>query len=516
MSAWFIVARIKKRSDLADTAWGLGFVFVAWLSYFLSNSGFYGLIVNGLVTLWGVRLALHIYLRNKSREQDFRYKPTSALKMFFQVYVLQGVILYIVALPILWIHTHPESLNSPILTVAIPLWVFGFVFEALGDAQLAYFKKDPANHGKLLMTGLWSYVRHPNYLGELAQWWAIWLLAVNLPYGPYLIVSPLLLTYLIVYVSGVAPLEEKMKSNHAFKIYSATTASMLPTSLLNGLIYTVAWSISIHFGVVGPSYVPFLSFVAAVGAQVALFYFRDQRVLLVSLPLAVYAIVFGLIQEMAFIHFGVLSYPTGTLCPPFWLLYLYPLFSLTLNSSFNFLNKSLPLTFFVGGFGSLISYYAGERLGGVQFGSDLSYPIIGLSWGVFLALLVVLNRKLVALENTYTTHSDVPLTVFFDSECPICNREMETLKKRKQTGVVNYACPTSDAELVKITKAFSFADSMKKIHAIDGHGNIITGTEALAAVYSKTDLAILSVLIQAPGFKPFFKVCYAIWARFRK
>jgi len=235
MTGWFCIALSKKRADFADVAWGMGFSLVAWTSMFLGHVTFYGTIVNILVTLWALRLMCHIYLRNRNVEEDFRYQ---ALKkqwgdnfkssLYTQVFLLQGSILLIVSLPIVWIHTHPESLNTTVLFSIIPLWICAFIIETLADHQLVEFKKAPFNTGKLLRSGLWSYVRHPNYLGELLQWWAIWLMAAYLPFGWLFVLSPLLLSFLIIYVSGIKPLEEKMHKHPDFSDYAAKTPKLIP------------------------------------------------------------------------------------------------------------------------------------------------------------------------------------------------------------------------------------------------------------------------------------------------
>ena len=249
------MAIVKKRADLADIAWGLGFMLVAWASIILGQITAYGLIVNMLVTLWALRLVLHIYLRNRNRDEDFRYQALKEkwggdfnFKLFSEVFLLQGCILYIVALPIMWIHTHPQVLPVQILGIALPIWGIGFALETIADWKLTLFQNEPSKKGKLLTDGVWGFVRHPNYLGELMQWWAIWFMAAFLPFGWALIVSPLLLTYLIVNVSGVKPLEEKMKKNADFKGYAEKTPSLVPPSLVNALLYVIAWFIMIIYG----------------------------------------------------------------------------------------------------------------------------------------------------------------------------------------------------------------------------------------------------------------------------
>lgn len=401
MSLWFLLAIAIKRADIADVAWGLGFMLVAWASLIFGQMTVYGLIVNMLVTIWALRLVFHIYFRNRNRDEDFRYQALKKqwgenfnFRLFSQVFLLQGCILYIVALPIMWIHTHPESLPVQILAIALPIWLSGFVIEAIADRKLTLFQNDPSNKGKLLTVGLWGYVRHPNYLGELMQWWAIWLMAAHLPFGFALLISPLLLSFLIVNVSGIKPLEEKMKKHPDFKRYAEKTPSLIPPSLVNGLLYGVAWFILVIYGSKGSLIIPIITAVGCYAAQITLLAKFDRKSLHISILLSIFAIGLGLIQEMVFIHSEILTYPKGGIFPPLWLLVLYPLFALTLNSSLKFLNKNLLLPFFLGGFGGLLSYLSGERLGAVQLFPPLAYPVLFFLWGFSLTVLIILNRKL--------------------------------------------------------------------------------------------------------------------------
>lgn len=519
MLIWAIAAICKKRADLADTAWGFGFLTISWVAFFITPFSSLGLLVNVLVTAWSLRLGIHIFLRNRYRDEDFRYQnlKNSNLRIFFQVFLLQGFILYIIALPILWIHIYPQIISSSVLWTAIPCFVFGFLVELISDYQLRSFQKKPSNHGKLLTTGLWSYCRHPNYLGEIIQWWAIWLLAATLHFGWALIISPLLITFLIIKVSGIAPVEEKMQKNLDFATYKKATPKLIPPLLFNWVFYSIGWIIIIWFGAKGYIILPLLSWVVCFGFQIALFYKTDRNSFVICFPLAIYITVMGFIQEILLIHFQILSYPNHSIFPPFWLLSLYPLFSLTLNSSMAFLSRNLYLAFAVGGVGSLLSYFSGMALGGVVLSLPLAYFVIFFSWGVLLTLLLLLNRRLIVLRDKYTNPENTKekITVFFDKTCSVCFCEMETLKKRKQTGEVHYACPTSDSELKQITKEFSYKQSMQKIHAIDASGKVMTGTDALSALYARTNLPILAIFLQAPGFRSLFRLFYAIWAIIR-
>lgn len=401
MALWSLAAIAKKRADLADIAWGPGFMLVAWSSLVLGQATIQGLIVNILVTVWAIRLAFHLYVRNRKRDEDFRYQKLKLkwvknfnFKLFTEVFLLQGCILYLVALPIIWINTHPQDLTWQILSIALPIWLIGFVLETSADLELAFFKKNPSNKKKLLTAGLWSYVRHPNYLGELVQWWAIWLIAAPLPFGWALVVSPLLLSFLIVNISGVKPLEEKFQKHAEFKVYLEKTPSLIPPALVNGTLYGLAWFVLVTYGAESPSLMSIIFALGCYTAQLCLFAKFDRTSLCICVPLSIIALGLGLLQEMVFINSKILAYPNDGNFPPLWILALYPLFSLTLNSSLAFFNKSLPLTFFLGGFGALLSYLSGERLGQVQLFPPLAYSLIFLSWGIFLTVLIVINRTL--------------------------------------------------------------------------------------------------------------------------
>ena len=516
----FIAIR-QKRADLADIAWGLGFFLVAWISFFLSPNTLYSFIVNFLITAWAFRLAIHIYLRNRNRKEDFRYEKLKeqwgqkniSLRMFLQVFLLQGVILYIVALPLIWINTHPHELTLTTLCWVVPIWLAGFLIETIGDYQLLKFLKDPSKKGQLLTTGLWSYVRHPNYLGEITQWWAIWALTLFLP----LLISPLLITFLIVKVSGIAPLEKKMQNHPDFPEYARNTPSLIPTSFPNALLFALAWFIIISFGTRDILF-PVLTFLLTYALQIYLFAKREPKSLLIAIPLSIYALIFGLILETLFIHFNLLLYPQHDLFPPFWILSLYPLFALTLNSSLFILNYNLFLPFFFGGIGALFSYHFGQKFAAVLLFSPFANPIVFISCGLSLTILILLNRKLIALREKYTAPQRInqTLTVFFDPNCPVCSREMDALKNRAQTGKINYACPKSENELEKITTRFTYKEAMEKIHAIDANGKILTGTDVLSELYARTNLPLIAIWLQAPLFRPIFIFVYAIWAKLRR
>ena len=236
MSLWFVVSLIKKRNDVADVAWGLGFVLMAWTSFLLSgDSGVRGLLVGMLVSVWGLRLAWHIHVRNKGKAEDYRYLAWRKewgkwfyLRSYFQVYILQGVLLFLIVMPLLFINKHAGSEIGLLDALGVVVWLFGFYFESVGDAQLARFIKNPENKGKLMQSGLWAYTRHPNYFGEVTQWWGIWLIALSVPNGFLTIIGPLTITFLILKVSGIPMLEKKMEENPDFAGYKRRTSVFIP------------------------------------------------------------------------------------------------------------------------------------------------------------------------------------------------------------------------------------------------------------------------------------------------
>jgi steroid 5-alpha reductase family enzyme len=238
MTLLWLISLVLKNSSIVDIFWGTGFVIVTWIAFLLTPGGFLTrkLLLNVLVTIWGLRLTLHILLRNWGKPEDFRYQvwrkeagPSWWWRSLFKVFFLQGVILWIVATPLLaaQIMDHPAQLTW-LDYLAIPLWLIGFFFEAVGDWQLALFKTNPANRGKVMQTGVWRYTRHPNYFGDATQWWAYYLIAAATG-AWWTIFSPIIMTILLVRVSGAALLEKSLKEDKpGYKEYIETTSEFIP------------------------------------------------------------------------------------------------------------------------------------------------------------------------------------------------------------------------------------------------------------------------------------------------
>jgi steroid 5-alpha reductase family enzyme len=238
MTALWLVSLLRHDASIVDPFWGVGFVLAVWIGFALTPGGAASrewLIVL-LVTLWGMRLSLHIWLRNRGRGEDFRYRAWRTehgerwwWRSYFQVFLLQGLLLWIISAPLLAAQlggAHAD-LNGLDL-VAVLVWGVGFYFETVGDRQLARFRADPANRGRVLKTGLWRFTRHPNYFGDAVQWWAYYLIALAAG-GWVTIFSPVLMTFLLVRVSGVALLEKSLKDTKpGYQEYVDTTSAFIP------------------------------------------------------------------------------------------------------------------------------------------------------------------------------------------------------------------------------------------------------------------------------------------------
>lgn len=238
MTFLWLVSLALKDASIVDIFWGTGFVITGWVYFAHTPDGFLTrkLILMAIVTLWGLRLSGYIARRNIGKGEDFRYQKWREeagaawwWRSFFKVFLLQGVLMWLISAPLLGaqIASGRDSL-SLLDGLGVLVWVIGFIFEAAGDAQLAAFKKDPANKSKLLTNGVWRYTRHPNYFGDAAQWWGFYLLALANG-GWWMIFSPLLMTYFLRNVSGVTMLEKTLKNTKpGYEEYVRTTNAFFP------------------------------------------------------------------------------------------------------------------------------------------------------------------------------------------------------------------------------------------------------------------------------------------------
>jgi steroid 5-alpha reductase family enzyme len=232
--AW-LVSLARRDASVADVLWGPAFAVLAWL-FVVSREAAdpRGLLVAVLVTVWGARLGLHIARRGRGRGEDPRYTamrrahgPRFWWVSLLTVFWLQGLILWIVALPLYAAQGGGRLWWLDALALACVM--IGLTFEAVGDRQLQRFRTDPANRGRVLDSGLWRYSRHPNYFGDALLWWGLFLFAAATPAGWVTIVSPLLMTFLLLRVSGVALLERGLADTRpGYAEYVRRTSAFVP------------------------------------------------------------------------------------------------------------------------------------------------------------------------------------------------------------------------------------------------------------------------------------------------
>lgn len=232
--AWAVSVAIRNVA-FVDSLWSLFFLLAAIV--FAASAwplGARGLLVTVLVAIWALRLSIYITARNWGEPEDYRYQkirannePGFAFKSLYIVFGLQGVLAWFIAMPLLPAIMNPGGIG-PIEIVAASLWLVGFVFEAGGDYQLARFKRDASNKGRVLDSGLWRYTRHPNYFGDFCVWWAFYLFAFSAG-GWWTILSPVLMSLLLLKVSGVALLEKTITDRRPeYAAYIRRTNAFFP------------------------------------------------------------------------------------------------------------------------------------------------------------------------------------------------------------------------------------------------------------------------------------------------
>jgi len=235
MTLIFILALIKKDNSIVDIAWGFGFILVAMFSLIQNpDPDLRKFIVTLLVILWGMRLSVHIYWRNKGKGEDFRYKNWRdtwkffILRSYFQIFILQGFFMLVIASPVYFISYRSAEMLGIWDTLGLITFGAGFLIEVVADYQLSEFKKKYSGKGKIITTGLWRWSRHPNYFGEALVWWGFFLYALSVTHGWYTLISPVVLTLLLRFVSGVPLLEKKYEGRPDWEEYKSKTAPFVP------------------------------------------------------------------------------------------------------------------------------------------------------------------------------------------------------------------------------------------------------------------------------------------------
>jgi steroid 5-alpha reductase family enzyme len=237
MTLLWLASLPLKNSSIVDIFWGTGFVIANWVYFALTPDGFplRKWLIGILITIWGLRLSLYILWRNWGKPEDFRYRAWREKAgsnwwwhSFVRVFLLQGILLWLISTPLLAAQRSAKPAHLlPLDVLGVVVWAIGFFFESVGDFQLACFKANPANKRKVMDWGVWRYTRHPNYFGDSSQWWGYYLISA-VAGGWWTVFSPILMTLLLLRVSGVALLEKALESRPGYKEYIERTSAFIP------------------------------------------------------------------------------------------------------------------------------------------------------------------------------------------------------------------------------------------------------------------------------------------------
>ena len=223
------------RHNVVDVTWGGGFVLIALISAATGTGDLWRrLLLVVLVGVWGLRLALHMVQRSRGHGEDPRYtellsKATGNRTWYAlrKIYLTQAVALWFVSLP-LQVSAVSHGSVLPVVVLGVVIWLLGWTFEAVGDAQLKEFKADASNKGKIMDRGLWAWTRHPNYFGDSAVWWGLFLVSASAWPGVFTILSPVAMTYFLVFATGARLLERSMEKRPGYREYQQRTSYFLP------------------------------------------------------------------------------------------------------------------------------------------------------------------------------------------------------------------------------------------------------------------------------------------------
>jgi steroid 5-alpha reductase family enzyme len=232
----FLIGRRIGRYNVVDVTWGASFVAVAAVTALVGTGDlFRRLLLLALVAAWGLRLAWHMVGKSAGKGEDPRYDKLlrgdfSALNVLRKIFLLQAVAAWFISLPLQLSATlgpTPDAL-LPVLVAGVVVWVVGVLFEAVGDHQLRQFKADPANKGKIMDRGLWAWTRHPNYFGDSAVWWGLWLISIAGWVSLATVLSPVAMAYFLVYATGARLTEKIMADRPGFREYCSRTSFFVP------------------------------------------------------------------------------------------------------------------------------------------------------------------------------------------------------------------------------------------------------------------------------------------------
>jgi steroid 5-alpha reductase family enzyme len=238
MAVGWLISLLRKNAAIADVLWGLGFLIIAWLTFFQAD-GFLQrkLLLVLLVSIWGLRLFFHIATRSRGKGEDPRYAAWREqygerfwLVSLYKVFLVQALFLWVIALGIQYGQVAAKPAHLTWLDAAgFLIWLAGFVIEAVSDYQLRRFLSKPENRGRVMDKGLWRFSRHPNYFGESLVWWGIFVIVLSTPFGFLTIVSPLVITYTLLRLTGVSLMEEtEFSDNPEYQAYIRKTSAFIP------------------------------------------------------------------------------------------------------------------------------------------------------------------------------------------------------------------------------------------------------------------------------------------------
>ena len=237
MVCTWVLSLVLRNAGIVDIVWGAGNVSVAWTAAYVGDghTGRSDLLV-AMITIWGLRLTGHLLWRRRGHGEDWRYRSMRreagdgfAMRSLVTVFLLQGVIMWTVALPVQLAMTPDDPDIGPLAIIGVVLWGIGLFFETVGDAQLARFKADPANEGQVMDRGLWRYTRHPNYFGDVCVWWGLFLVAAETTDARPGVVGPVVMSIVLMRVSGVPVLERSLtRRRPGYADYVARTSTFFP------------------------------------------------------------------------------------------------------------------------------------------------------------------------------------------------------------------------------------------------------------------------------------------------
>jgi steroid 5-alpha reductase family enzyme len=236
MFVLWLVSLAVKDASIVDIVWGPLFVVIGWVSYLAGDGSPAMLLAAVLVTVWGLRLAFFIGRRNLGHGEDRRYQKMRAKRpryfwiwSLFGIFILQGFLSLVVSMPLHALGGIDRDTIGLVSLLGAVVFAIGLAFEAIGDAQLSSFKKDPDSSGKVLDQGLWRYTRHPNYFGDSVVWWGLWLVAAGSGAPWWTLIGPAFMTFMLVKVSGVAMTESDIAERRpAYADYIRRTSAFIP------------------------------------------------------------------------------------------------------------------------------------------------------------------------------------------------------------------------------------------------------------------------------------------------